>query len=437
MSNSLRAATLATISAIALCPAPAAADSTAAAHADLVAGGEHTCVLGTDGVARCWGSHEFGTLLTHQNASLCGTTRRPAACVRTPVPLGNGGWSDLALGSETICGLRQGGEVQCWGRDWLGTLGRGEAPLDECTYDLGEARDCSLDVDTGQVHCADLGHHEMRTAPCSGSPAPVQGLPPATALLGVGPAFCALTPDLYCWGADEANLIPSAVSCNDYYHCTRTARAVPTDGRVLDVGHAFDTMVLEDGRVERAANSSHSSKVQTLTAVSAIATARYWGCAVTGEERSVQCWGAGSHGQLGGGPMSSDLYGVVSRQFPVKVLDLTGVTKLLVDSLGNHACALRDDGTLWCWGRNGQGQLGLGDTEDRWQPTQVPGLSTVVDAAVGSLHTCALVESGDIYCWGVDHLGQVGHSDRECALDYVFDPGPAPCQLSPFKSYPR
>ena len=60
-----------------------------------------------------------------------------------------------------------------------------------------------------------------------------------------------------------------------------------------------------------------------------------------------------------------------------------------------------------------------------------------MDVAAGSLHTCALTVSGQALCGGADHLGQVGVHEHSCALDYIFDPGPAPCQLSPVRTWPR
>ncbi|HAV43566.1 TPA: hypothetical protein DCX15_06090, partial [bacterium] len=39
---------------------------------------------------------------------------------------------------------------------------------------------------------------------------------------------------------------------------------------------------------------------------------------------------------------------------------------------GSHTLAIKKDGTLWAWGHNEEGQLGLGDTRDRYTPTRVP-----------------------------------------------------------------
>ena len=65
-----------------------------------------------------------------------------------------------------------------------------------------------------------------------------------------------------------------------------------------------------------------------------------------------------------------------------------------------HACALRRDGTVVCWGRNERGQLGDGATEPRAEPVPVAGVSDVEAIAVGAAHACALTRSGTVWCWG-------------------------------------
>jgi len=81
---------------------------------------------------------------------------------------------------------------------------------------------------------------------------------------------------------------------------------------------------------------------------------------------------------------------------------------LTVDTGGAHACGIQQDGSLWCWGANESGQLGLGDTTDRSVPTQVGTPLDWASVAAGSSHTCALTTSGLRYCWGSNDSGQLG-----------------------------
>ena len=73
-------------------------------------------------------------------------------------------------------------------------------------------------------------------------------------------------------------------------------------------------------------------------------------------------------------------------------------------------CATRTGGTLWCWGLNNTGQLGIGNQTDQNLPQQVttpaPGGWTSVSA--GESHTCATRTGGTLWCWGFGDYGQLG-----------------------------
>lgn len=73
-----------------------------------------------------------------------------------------------------------------------------------------------------------------------------------------------------------------------------------------------------------------------------------------------------------------------------------------------HACALRGNGEVWCWGRNDQGQLGDDTLIDRLRPVRVVELSSAVQIAAGRNHTCARLSDGSLRCWGQRQLGQLG-----------------------------
>ena len=73
-----------------------------------------------------------------------------------------------------------------------------------------------------------------------------------------------------------------------------------------------------------------------------------------------------------------------------------------------HTCALLSDSTVGCWGNNGSGQLGLGDTIHRKVPTIVPMLTGVAGITLGEYFSCALLASGGVRCWGDNTHGQLG-----------------------------
>lgn len=74
----------------------------------------------------------------------------------------------------------------------------------------------------------------------------------------------------------------------------------------------------------------------------------------------------------------------------------------------NHSLALGEDGTLWSWGQNNYGQLGIGSTADQWFPGLVSGLSNVAVAAGGIYHSVAAKADGTVWAWGYNAYGQVG-----------------------------
>jgi alpha-tubulin suppressor-like RCC1 family protein len=73
-----------------------------------------------------------------------------------------------------------------------------------------------------------------------------------------------------------------------------------------------------------------------------------------------------------------------------------------------HAIAVKTDGTLWAWGRNGDGRLGIGATEDQPRPVQVGTGTNWASAAGGAYHTVALRRDGTLWACGDNSLGQLG-----------------------------
>ncbi|MBN2498820.1 MAG: hypothetical protein JXR96_29785, partial [Deltaproteobacteria bacterium] len=78
-----------------------------------------------------------------------------------------------------------------------------------------------------------------------------------------------------------------------------------------------------------------------------------------------------------------------------------------VDTGNNHTCGLKSSGTLWCWGWNHHGQLGLGSDENRDTPARVSG-SGWQSVSAGNHHSCAIETDGTPRCWGGNSQGQLG-----------------------------
>jgi alpha-tubulin suppressor-like RCC1 family protein len=73
----------------------------------------------------------------------------------------------------------------------------------------------------------------------------------------------------------------------------------------------------------------------------------------------------------------------------------------------SHTCAVKTDGSLWCWGNNFYGQLGDGTNTSRNTPVQIMS-SGVSSVSLGGDHTCAVKTDGSLWCWGYNNYGQLG-----------------------------
>ncbi len=116
-------------------------------------------------------------------------------------------------------------------------------------------------------------------------------------------------------------------------------------------------------------------------------------CALT-SGGAVKCWGSNSSGQLGSGSSSFE------SAVPVDVQGLgSGVVAISVGA--SHACAVINTGAVKCWGANGSGQLGTGNTTGSTSPVAVVGLTSgVVAVSAGGRMSCALTQGGAVFCWG-------------------------------------
>jgi len=110
------------------------------------------------------------------------------------------------------------------------------------------------------------------------------------------------------------------------------------------------------------------------------------------------CWGKNDFGQLGDGTLTAR-----SRPTPLVGLE-SGLTGLDVGP--KHSCAYYANGNLWCWGFNGQGQLGTGDTNTHMTPVLLSVVQST-NVACGLGHTCA-VEGTMVQCWGTNVIGALG-----------------------------
>ncbi|MGC5327451.1 Ig-like domain-containing protein [Brevibacillus sp. SYSU BS000544] len=115
---------------------------------------------------------------------------------------------------------------------------------------------------------------------------------------------------------------------------------------------------------------------------------------------TVWTWGSNGDGQLGDGTYYS------SNGVPVQATGLEDVTDIATGD--RHIVALTDDGTVWAWGRNTDGQLGDGSANASNKPIKVPGMTDVVAIGAGTDFSLALKKDGTVWGWGSNYKGQLG-----------------------------
>jgi alpha-tubulin suppressor-like RCC1 family protein len=132
------------------------------------------------------------------------------------------------------------------------------------------------------------------------------------------------------------------------------------------------------------------------------------------QDGTVWAWGYNSDGELGDGTTTS-------RSSPAQVPGLSGGTAIAAGFW--HTVVLRQDGTVWTWGYNLYGQLGDGTTTSRSSPVQVPGLHSVTAIAANHHQTMALRQDGTVWAWGHNGAGQLGDGTTTSRTSPVQVPG--------------
>jgi alpha-tubulin suppressor-like RCC1 family protein len=117
---------------------------------------------------------------------------------------------------------------------------------------------------------------------------------------------------------------------------------------------------------------------------------------------SLWAWGLNSFGQLG-------LNDTTNRSSPAQIGSLTTWTQVACG--GSHTLARQTNGTLWAWGLNSQGQLGLNTTVGVSSPVQVGALSVWTNISANNFSSFAIGSPGNLWAWGNNTLGELGLND--------------------------
>jgi alpha-tubulin suppressor-like RCC1 family protein len=356
----------------------------------IAASSSSTFAVLNDGTVWAWGENdEEETGATNFGP---GQTRLYALYNPVQVP-GVTGATQVAAGRSSACALTNlrnigVGQVYCWGRGLEGQIGDGTTtPMKPPTpisipgnpdvsamaLVAGDTNVCVTSAPPGQYGATwcwgNDTYGQIDNVPKYSLPTPtIMSSPFALGAMGTG-AICGLLPsaDSMCWGNNNNGQFGAN---------TITSNGVRT--------MAFPGLPI----------------VQIAIANGSI-------CALQADS-TVVCAGMGYYGELANGTTGS---GTVQKT-PLAVPGLSGVTSLVAANTGYSYYALRNDGTVWAWGRNNAGQLGDLSETNRTAPVQVRNLYGVVQVVAGFNHACARKNDGSVWCWGENGLGQIGDGSQ-------------------------
>lgn len=160
--------------------------------------------------------------------------------------------------------------------------------------------------------------------------------------------------------------------------------------------------------VESATPANLTSPALTFRQVSA--GSRSHTCGVTTDDLAY-CWGSDNRGQLGIGTSADPERCWENEPCSTRPMAVQGGLRFRTISAGGaHTCGLSTDDRAYCWGYNGNGELGDGSRTDRRAPSPVAGGLRFRQVVAGLFHSCGITTGGRAVCWGFNYYGQVGDS---------------------------
>tara|TARA_R110000868_G_scaffold122753_1_gene325462 strand:+ start:189 stop:1340 length:1152 start_codon:yes stop_codon:yes gene_type:complete len=321
-----------------------------------------------------WGSNSFGQLgLGTSGAGTYKSSPNQVGALTT--------WSITIAGNADVLAIKTDGTLWSWGRNQAGQLGLGDIASRSSPVQVGALTTWSV-IKIGDSHSVAIKTNGTLWSWGSNNQGQL-GL--GTSGAGTYKSSPTQVGSLTTW---------SQIACGNVH-----TLAIKTDGSLWSWGRnsLYGALGLGD-----AVNRSSPTQVGALTTWSQIAGGSGNSVAIK-TNGTLWTWGRNTQGQLG---LSSAVY---SSSSPAQVGALT--TWLTVACGGYQVITVKTDGTLWAWGLNAQGQLGLNNTTNYSSPKQVSSLTTWSKIIGGTTHTIATKTDGTLWSWGDNADGQLGQGN--------------------------
>jgi alpha-tubulin suppressor-like RCC1 family protein len=255
--------------------------------------------------------------------------------------------------------------------------------------------------------CGRVGFDSQRTGTdATIDDAPVDSGPPGWTYIHAGDQVtCGIYLDRpYCWGRGTLDELGNGVRAN---RGRPTAVALPA-GRItaFGLGEAHGCAIVDDEAYcwgnappgTGALSSPLPVRASLPSPVTSIGGGNGFTCAVAAG--TAYCWGADTQGALGNGASTATLPTPNAVSLPAPVVSL--------DAGNDHAVALLADQSVWAWGHNDNGALGLGTFDPAVVESPMATVITGAQPSLGGWHAC-VANDGAARCWGTGTAGELGN----------------------------
>jgi len=309
-------------------------------------------------------------------------------------------WANVSAGGLHSCGVRANGKLYCWGSDLYDQIGDGvDDTPDHTPRRIGIFEDWNT-VSAGYQHTCGIRHAGK----------------------------------LYCWGGDASGQLGDGGPNVG----TNAPKQIGTfeDWATIDAGQDHTCGVRENGKLycwgnDNAHQVGDGDNALPATTPRRIGTFEDWANVTSGQFHScgvrsngkLYCWGNDGAGQVGDG--NDPTYAKAPRRIG------TFEDWANVSAGALHSCGVRSNGKLYCWGSDGNDQIGDGaNATVANAPRRIGSFEDWEIATTGRYHSCGIRHGGKLYCWGGDGSGQVGDG-----INFGPDPATAPRRIGTFEDW--